>query len=153
MPEHSPRHLILTLFGLYARDANWLSVRSLIALRAELDVDAAARTAVVEPGVRNLAISEAAARYGLFYAPDPSSQIACTIGGNVAENAGGPHCLKYGVTLNHVLAITAMLPSGEIVTLGALVDSVGVDLGSKVVTIQGQQLSDEALRAAIQAAG
>ncbi len=66
-------------------------------------LDPYARTAVVQPGVRNLAISEAAAPYGLYYAPDPSSQIACTIGGNVAENSGGVHCLKYGLTVHNVL--------------------------------------------------
>ena len=68
-----------------------------------LEIDVTARTAVVQCGVRNLAISEAAAPYGLYYAPDPSSQIACTIGGNVAENSGGVHCLKYGLTLHNVL--------------------------------------------------
>ncbi|HAY09735.1 MAG TPA: FAD-binding oxidoreductase, partial [Thauera sp.] len=68
-----------------------------------LALDPLARTAVVQPGVRNLAISEAAAPYGLYYAPDPSSQIACTIGGNVAENAGGVHCLKYGLTVHNLL--------------------------------------------------
>jgi FAD/FMN-containing dehydrogenase len=71
-----------------------------------LDIDAENRMAVVEPGVVNAHLSRAAAAHGLHYAPDPSSQAACTIGGNVAENAGGPHCLKYGVTLNHVLALT-----------------------------------------------
>ena len=68
-------------------------------------IDPAARTAVVQCGVRNLAISEAAAQYGLYYAPDPSSQIACTIGGNVAENSGGVHCLKYGLTVHNVLGV------------------------------------------------
>ena len=87
-------------------------------LRQIVSIDAENCRAVVEPGVVNAALSRAAAAYGLYYAPDPSSQTACTIGGNVAENAGGPHCLKYGVTLNHVLAVTALLPSGEIVTLG-----------------------------------
>ncbi|MEP7298533.1 MAG: FAD-binding protein, partial [Burkholderiales bacterium] len=70
-----------------------------------LKIDVAARTAVVQCGVRNLAISEAVAPYGLYYAPDPSSQIACTIGGNVAENSGGVHCLKYGLTLHNVLRV------------------------------------------------
>ena len=83
-----------------------------------ISIDADDARAVVEPGVVNATLSRAAAPFGLHYAPDPSSQTACTIGGNVAENAGGPHCLKYGVTLNHVLAITALLPSGEIVSLG-----------------------------------
>jgi glycolate oxidase subunit GlcD len=83
-----------------------------------LSVDAENAMAVVEPGVVNVALSRAVSVHGLHYAPDPSSQAACTIGGNVAENAGGPHCLKYGVTLNHVVALTVALPSGEIVTLG-----------------------------------
>jgi glycolate oxidase subunit GlcD len=83
-----------------------------------LSLDPANRIAVVEPGVVNAALSRAAAPYGLHYAPDPSSQAACTIGGNVAENAGGPHCLKYGVTLNHVVAVTVLLADGEIVSLG-----------------------------------
>ena len=83
-----------------------------------LAIDPVERLAVVEPGVVNVALTRAVTPYGLHYAPDPSSQAACTIGGNVAENAGGPHCLKYGVTLNHVRAITAILPDGEIVKLG-----------------------------------
>jgi glycolate oxidase subunit GlcD len=83
-----------------------------------LSIDPVERLAVVEPGVVNVALSKAAAPFGLHYAPDPSSQAACTIGGNVAENAGGPHCLKYGVTLNHVRAVTVILPNGEIVKLG-----------------------------------
>src|SRR5690554_8213154 len=70
-----------------------------------LEIDPDARTARVQPGVRNLAISEAAAPYGLYYAPDPSSQIACSIGGNVAENAGGVHCLKYGLTVHNVIRV------------------------------------------------
>jgi len=84
-----------------------------------LAVDPANRRAVVEPGVVNVALSRAAAPFGLMYAPDPSSQTACTIGGNVAENAGGPHCLKYGVTTNHVLSLEVALPSGEAVRFGA----------------------------------
>src|SRR6476620_2890831 len=84
-----------------------------------ISIDTENRRATVEPGVVNLALNRIAGPLGLLYAPDPSSQAACTIGGNVAENAGGPHCLKYGVTLNHVLAITAILPNGEIVTLGS----------------------------------
>ena len=83
-----------------------------------LSVDPENCLAVVEPGVVNVALSRAVAAHGLHYAPDPSSQAACTIGGNVAENAGGPHCLKYGVTTNHIVAITALLPSGDIVKLG-----------------------------------
>jgi len=84
-----------------------------------LAIEPADRFAVVEPGVVNVMLTRAAAAHGLHYAPDPSSQTACTIGGNVAENAGGPHCLKYGVTLNHVVAVTALLPDGSLVPLGA----------------------------------
>ncbi len=76
-------------------------------------------TAVVEPGVRNLAISEAAAPYGLYYAPDPSSQIACSIGGNVAENSGGVHCLKYGLTVHNVLRVRMVTIDGDVVELGS----------------------------------
>ena len=78
-----------------------------------LKVDKRSRTAVVQCGVRNLAISEAAAPYGLYYAPDPSSQIACTIGGNVAENSGGVHCLKYGLTLHNVLKVRGFTMEGD----------------------------------------
>jgi glycolate oxidase subunit GlcD len=83
-----------------------------------ISIDAEDARAVVEPGVVNASLTRAATPFGLHYAPDPSSQTACTIGGNVAENAGGPHCLKYGVTLNHVLSLTALLPGGDVVTLG-----------------------------------
>src|SRR4051794_26688713 len=78
---------------------------SLAKLNRILDIDPLARTARVQPGVRNLAVSEAAAPYDLYYAPDPSSQIACTIGGNVAENSGGVHCLKYGLTAHNVIGV------------------------------------------------
>ena len=84
-----------------------------------LSVDPENRLAVVEPGVVNVHLTRAATPHGLHYAPDPSSQAACTIGGNVAENAGGPHCLKYGVTLNHVVALTVVLPDGDVVSLGS----------------------------------
>ncbi|HEX6574832.1 MAG TPA: FAD-binding protein, partial [Gemmatimonadaceae bacterium] len=87
-------------------------------LKRIISIDAANLRAVVEPGVVNLHVNRAVAHLGLLYAPDPSSEAACTIGGNIAENAGGPHCLKYGVTLNHVIAMTVILPDGEIVTLG-----------------------------------
>jgi len=87
-------------------------------LKRVISIDKENLRAVVEPGVVNLVLNRTVAPLGLLYAPDPSSEAACTIGGNIAENAGGPHCLKYGVTLNHVLAITAILPDGEIVTLG-----------------------------------
>jgi len=94
-----------------------------------LEVDPANRTATVQPGVRNLAISEAAAPYGLYYAPDPSSQLACSIGGNVAENAGGVHCLKYGLTVHNVLGIKFMTMDGELITLGGkALDIPGYDL-------------------------
>jgi glycolate oxidase len=94
-----------------------------------LAIDPLARTAVVQPGVRNLAISEAVAVHGLYYAPDPSSQIACTIGGNVAENAGGVHCLKYGLTVHNVLRVLGVLITGEIVEFGGdALDSPGYDL-------------------------
>jgi glycolate oxidase subunit GlcD len=84
-----------------------------------IDLDPASRLAVVEPGVVNASLSRAAHVHGLHYAPDPSSQAACTIGGNVAENAGGPHCLKYGVTLNHVVAVNAVLPDGTVTSFGS----------------------------------
>ncbi|QJQ95914.1 MULTISPECIES: glycolate oxidase subunit GlcD [Halomonadaceae] len=94
-----------------------------------IEVDPDARVARVQPGVRNLAISEAAAPYGLYYAPDPSSQIACSIGGNVAENAGGVHCLKYGLTVHNVLKIEVMTIEGERMTLGSeAFDAPGFDL-------------------------
>src|SRR4051812_21932987 len=82
------------------------------------EVDYANRVAVVEPGVTNLAISQAVAEAGFYYAPDPSSQIACTIGGNVAENSGGVHCLKYGMTTNNLLGCELVLMTGEIVRIG-----------------------------------
>src|SRR6476620_10637949 len=87
-------------------------------LKRVLSIDHENLRAVVEPGVVNLSLNRTVAPLGLLYAPDPSSEAACTIGGNIAENAGGPHCLKYGVTLNHVLAMTVILPDGEIITLG-----------------------------------
>jgi glycolate oxidase subunit GlcD len=87
-------------------------------LKRIVSIDMENQLAVVEPGVVNSVLTRAVAPHGLHYAPDPSSQAACTIGGNVAENAGGPHCLKYGVTLNHVVAITAVLPDGRVVELG-----------------------------------
>jgi glycolate oxidase len=94
-----------------------------------LAVDAANRTARVQPGVANLAISQAVAPLGLYYAPDPSSQIACSIGGNVAENAGGVHCLKYGLTVHNVLKLEVVLADGECATLGAeALDAPGYDL-------------------------
>jgi glycolate oxidase subunit GlcD len=103
-----------------------------------LSIDPVERLAVVEPGVVNVALTRAATPYALHYAPDPSSQAACTIGGNVAENAGGPHCLKYGVTLNHVRALTVILPDGEIVRLGnADGEADGYDLLGAFVGSEG----------------
>ena len=103
-----------------------------------LKIDPLARTAVVQGGVRNLAISEAAAPHGLYYAPDPSSQIACTIGGNVAENSGGVHCLKYGLTVHNVLKVQGFTMEGEAVTFGSdALDAPGYDLLSVVIGSEG----------------
>ena len=103
-----------------------------------LKVDPASRTALVQGGVRNLAISEAAAPYGLYYAPDPSSQIACTIGGNVAENSGGVHCLKYGLTLHNVLKVKGFTIEGEPIEFGSeALDTQGLDLLAVVVGSEG----------------
>ncbi|EXJ11679.1 MULTISPECIES: glycolate oxidase subunit GlcD [Nitrincola] len=94
-----------------------------------LEINPEGRFARVQPGVRNLAISEASAPYGLYYAPDPSSQIACSIGGNVAENAGGVHCLKYGLTVHNLLKINIITVEGEFLTLGSdALDTAGFDL-------------------------
>ena len=94
-----------------------------------VDIDPLARTARVEPGVSNLSISEAVARHGLYYAPDPSSQIACSIGGNVSENSGGVHCLKYGLTVHNILALKVLTVAGEELTIGSHgLDSPGYDL-------------------------
>jgi len=101
-------------------------------------LDQASRTAVVQCGVRNLAISEAAAPLGLYYAPDPSSQIACTIGGNVAENSGGVHCLKYGLTLHNVLKVRGFTVEGEPIEFGSdALDTPGLDLLPLVVGSEG----------------
>ena len=103
-----------------------------------IKVDPVSRTAVVQSGVRNAAISEAAARYGLYYAPDPSSKIACTIGGNVAENSGGMHCLKYGLTLHNVLRVRGYTVEGEAVTFGSeALDAAGLDLLAIVIGSEG----------------
>ena len=107
-------------------------------MRRVLEIDKANRLAVVEPGVANLDLSKVAAPYGLFYAPDPSSQQACTIGGNVAENAGGPHCLALGVTQNHVLGLEVVTADGEITWLGGKVaDSFGYDLRGAFIGSEG----------------
>ncbi|MEQ1693115.1 MAG: FAD-binding protein, partial [Gemmatimonas sp.] len=103
-----------------------------------INVDGPNRVAHVEPGVVNAKLSRAVAPLGLHYAPDPSSQTVCTIGGNVAENAGGPHCLKYGVTLNHVVALDVVLPSGEVRRLGdPYGDAEGYDLLGLFVGSEG----------------
>ncbi len=103
-----------------------------------LQINPMSRTAQVQCGVRNLAISEAAAPHGLYYAPDPSSQIACTIGGNVAENSGGVHCLKYGLTLHNVLRVRGFTMEGEAVEFGSeALDAAGLDLLSLIVGSEG----------------
>ena len=113
-------------------------VLSTARLNKIIRLDAYARYAVVQPGVRNLAVSDAAAQYGLFYAPDPSSQLACTIGGNVAENSGGVHCLKYGLTHPNVLGVRLITMEGEILELGGTApDAPGLDLLSLVIGSEG----------------
>ena len=103
-----------------------------------LKLDPASRTAVVQGGVRNLAISEAAAPHGLYYAPDPSSQIACTIGGNVAENSGGVHCLKYGLTVHNVLKVKGFTIEGDEVEFGSdALDTAGYDLLAVIIGSEG----------------
>ncbi len=102
---------------------------SLARLNQIVSINPQARTACVQPGVRNLAISEAAKPYGLYYAPDPSSQIACSIGGNVAENSGGVHCLKYGLTVHNILKLRVLTIAGEVLEIGGeSLDSAGYDL-------------------------
>lgn len=113
-------------------------VLSLAKFKKILHIDPFTRTAVVQPGVRNLAISEAVAKHGLYYAPDPSSQIACSIGGNVNENSGGVHCLKYGLTLHNVLRVRAVLMSGDVVEFGSIApDSPGLDLLAVLIGSEG----------------
>ena len=113
-------------------------VLSLARLNRILKIDPLARTARVQPGVRNLAISEAAAQHGLFYGPDPSSQIACSIGGNVAENSGGVHCLKYGLTVHNVLRAELVDVSGERFIVGSEgLDAAGFDLMALVTGSEG----------------
>jgi glycolate oxidase len=113
-------------------------VISLARLRRVIEVDPVNRRAVVEPGVTNLEITKAAAGHGLYYAPDPSSQQVCTIGGNVAENSGGAHCLKYGFTTNHVLALEVVLADGSVVTLGSdTTEQPGPDLRGVFIGSEG----------------
>ena len=113
-------------------------VLSLARFNNILRVDRAGRLAVVQPGVRNLAVSEAAAPFGLYYAPDPSSQIACTLGGNVAENSGGVHCLKYGLTVHNVLRIRVVSIEGEVFEIGSEApDAAGYDLLALMIGSEG----------------
>ncbi|MTV41091.1 FAD-linked oxidase C-terminal domain-containing protein [Duganella radicis] len=113
-------------------------VLSTARLNRIVHLDPAARTAVVQPGVRNLAISDAAAPHGLYYAPDPSSQIACTIGGNVAENSGGVHCLKYGLTVHNVLRARVVTVDGQVLELGSEAPDVpGLDLLAVFIGSEG----------------
>lgn len=110
---------------------------SLARMNRLLQIDLPNRRAVVQPGYINLHLTESVAGHGYYYAPDPSSQQVCTIGGNVGENAGGAHCLKYGVTTNHVLGLTMVLPDGQVVQLGGLPDEPGYDLTGLVVGSEG----------------
>src|SRR6266545_1328830 len=113
-------------------------VIGLARMRAVLAVDVENQRAVVQPGVTNTAISTAVAQHDLYYAPDPSSQVVCTIGGNVAENSGGAHCLKYGFTTNHVLGLTFVCADGSVVTIGGdSLDAVGPDLRAVVIGSEG----------------
>ena len=109
-----------------------------VALNRILDVDIPNLRVTVEPGVTNLEITKQVAPFGCYYAPDPSSQIVCSIGGNIAENSGGAHCLKYGFTVHHVLGVEAVLPNGELVHIGgAALDAPGLDLLGVLVGSEG----------------
>jgi glycolate oxidase len=113
-------------------------VLSLAKMNRIQNIDVLSRSAVVEPGVRNLAISEAAKPFGLYYAPDPSSQIACSIGGNVAENAGGVHCLKYGLTLHNIIGVKLVTANGELLSIDQMsMQSHGYDLLALVIGSEG----------------
>lgn len=113
-------------------------VLGLSKMKRILAIDPLNRSATLQPGVRNLAISEAAKPYGLYYAPDPSSQVACSIGGNVAENAGGVHCLKYGLTVHNVLQLKFVTMAGELLTLGGSgLDMPGYDMLAVVIGSEG----------------
>jgi len=107
-------------------------------MKSIVNIDPLARTARVQPGVRNAAISEASAPYGLYYAPDPSSQIACSIGGNVAENSGGVHCLKYGLTVHNILKLRFVTIEGELLEIGSDgLDAPGYDLLALITGSEG----------------
>ncbi len=111
---------------------------SLARLCKIIEIDPEARIARVQPGVRNLAITEAAEEYGLYYAPDPSSQIACSIGGNIAENSGGVHCLKYGLTVHNVLGMEVVTADGEILQVGGCgLDTAGYDFNALFIGSEG----------------
>jgi glycolate oxidase len=111
---------------------------SLSKMNKILEIDPLARTARVQPGVTNLAISEAAHKYNLYYAPDPSSQIACSIGGNIAENSGGVHCLKYGLTIHNILSLEVLTADGEKMTIGGQgLDSPGFDFLALMIGSEG----------------
>src|SRR3954462_6500719 len=113
-------------------------VIALARLNRILDVDIQNQRVTVEPGVTNLDITKRVAPFGYYYAPDPSSQQVCSIGGNVAENSGGAHCLKYGFTVHHVLGVDAVLPNGELVHIGGqLADTPGPDLLGLLVGSEG----------------
>ena len=122
--------------GAIPRDDGVLVV--LTRLNQVKNVDPLARTACVGPGVRNLLVSEVAEPFGLFYAPDPSSQLICSIGGNVAENSGGVHCLKYGLTTHNVMRVRLVLSEGDIVTVGSKsLDAAGYDLLAVITGSEG----------------
>ena len=113
-------------------------VISLAKLNRVLDVDIPNRRVTVEPGVTNLEITRQVAPFGYYYAPDPSSQQVCSIGGNVAENSGGAHCLKYGFTVHHILAVEAVLPNGDLVEIGSpLADAPGPDVLGLLIGSEG----------------
>jgi glycolate oxidase len=113
-------------------------VISLARLNRVLEIDIPNRRVTVEPGVTNLEITRQVAPYGYYYAPDPSSQQVCSIGGNVAENSGGAHCLKYGFTVHHIMAVEAVLPNGELVQIGSVLpDAPGPDLLGLIVGSEG----------------
>src|SRR5207249_7400443 len=111
---------------------------ALTRLNRILDVDLANHRITVEPGVINLDVTRRVAPHGFYYAPDPSSQLICSIGGNIAENSGGAHCLKYGFTVHHVLAVEAVLPNGDLVHIGgSALDAPGLDLVGVLVGSEG----------------
>ena len=124
-------------------------VLSLARFNRIIALDPLSRTARVQPGVRNLAVSEAAAPYNLYYAPDPSSQIACTIGGNVSENSGGVHCLKYGLTVHNVVSVRAITIDGEVVTFGSAIGSAGGALDSPGLDLMAVMVGSEGMLAVI----